>query len=207
MDKLVQQLKRRGVLKSGDVEQALRAVNRADFVPAELRESAYDDEPLPLGFGQTISQPYTVVFMLELLQVEHGQTIIDVGAGSGWQTALLAHLVGQSGQVHALEIVPALTQLAENNLKQYPELQKRVAFYKQSAAHLPDHLMKNGFDRLIAAAALSEATPLDWRTGLRPGGRLVYPRGRSIILEVKDENEQFSSQEFPGFVFVPFVEN
>ena len=87
-------LQRTGVLKSGKIFDAFGVIDRADFVPEELKSSAYADEALPIGEGQTISQPYTVAFMLSLLDPQPGERIMDVGAGSGWQTAILAYIVG-----------------------------------------------------------------------------------------------------------------
>lgn len=87
-----------GVLHTPVIIDSFRAVQREDFVPESLREAARNtNAPLPLGWGQTISQPWTVAFMLELLQPEPGQKVLDIGAGSGWQTSLLAHIVSGGG--------------------------------------------------------------------------------------------------------------
>src|SRR3989344_1328532 len=93
MKPLIDPLVLSGVLKSRGIIEAFQRVDRADFVPDEFRDSAYVDEPLPIGYGQTISQPWTVAFMLELLAPEGGESILDIGSGSGWQTALLAYIV------------------------------------------------------------------------------------------------------------------
>lgn len=98
MDEFIRELKRAGVLSSPHVEAAFRAIDRKDFVPPEYRDKAYADHPLPIGNGQTISQPYTVAFMLDLLDPRPGEKILDVGAGSGWQSTLLAHVVSQNDQ-------------------------------------------------------------------------------------------------------------
>src|SRR3989344_3253201 len=99
MDELIRELKTQGVLKSPNVEAAFRAIDRKDFVRPEYEEVAYANHPLPIGEGQTISQPYTVAFMLDLLDPKAGEKILDVGSGSGWTTALLAHIVSQSGEI------------------------------------------------------------------------------------------------------------
>ena len=200
MDDLILELKRKRVLESGSLETTLRRVDRADFVLSEDRDRAYEDIALPTLAGQTISQPYTVVFMLEKLAVESGQTVLDIGAGSGWQTAILAALVGESGRVHAYEVVPTLYEFGRENLAKYPDLLGRVEWHLASGR---SRLGKK-FDRLIVAAALATAPPPWWRGDLRDRGRLVYPRGYSIMVEEKSSG-QFHTAEFPGFVFVPFV--
>ena len=87
---------KQGVLKTPAIIEAFKKIDRADFVTPELKERAYINEPLPIGEGQTISQPYTVAFMLELLQPESGNKIFEIGFGSGWQTAILAEIVGKT---------------------------------------------------------------------------------------------------------------
>ncbi|GIW69951.1 MAG: hypothetical protein KatS3mg101_0698 [Patescibacteria group bacterium] len=102
---LVSKLKLQGVLRSPRIEAALVEVDRADFVRLEDKEYSYIDTAMSIGYGQTISQPYTVVFMLELLQAGDGHKVMDIGTGSGWQAALLSSLVGDSGKVHTIEII------------------------------------------------------------------------------------------------------
>ena len=88
-------------------------------MPAKYADLTYVNEPLPIGHGQTISQPLTVAFMLELLQPEEGNKILDIGSGSGWQSALLAEIVGEKGKVYAMEVVPELKEYGEKNVSKY----------------------------------------------------------------------------------------
>lgn len=113
---LVEHLKQRGVLKTPALVEAFRAVDRRSFVPEEFFFNAYEDHPLPIGHGQTISQPWTVAFMLERLQPQPGNRVLDIGSGSGWTTALLAHVVGAEGFVQGLELIDALVELGQQNL-------------------------------------------------------------------------------------------
>ena len=204
MQKLIKRLKGRGVLQSPDIIRALEDIDRVDFLPEELRDSAYEDTALPIGAGQTISQPYTVVFMLEQLQVRSGDVVLDVGFGSGWQTALLAHLVGPSGKIYAFEVVPELCELGKGNLEKYPNLAGRVRLLCMSAQS--GYAEVAPFDRIVAAAEVTQV-PGAWREQLVPGGRMVYPKGNALVLETKRADGTFAVKEFPGFVFVPFVED
>ena len=207
MDELIKLLRAKSVLKSVGISRALERVDRKDFVPAAFIRQAYLDVPLPIGEAQTISQPYTVVYMLELLQAKRGEHIVDVGYGSGWQTALLAECVGNAGTVYAIELVPEQCDFGKRNVEKYPHLVQRVLFYCQNAAPgLPEVAETiGGFDGIIAAAEV-EDVPQAWRSQLRTGGRLVYPRAESVFRELKKGDGTFEVEEHPGFAFVPFVE-
>ncbi|OGZ45709.1 MAG: hypothetical protein A3C84_04540 [Candidatus Ryanbacteria bacterium RIFCSPHIGHO2_02_FULL_48_12] len=206
MDELVRELERKGVLKSKRIVDALLAVDRVDFVPGHMRDLVYADEALPIGYGQTISQPYTVVFMLELLGVRAGDIVFEVGYGSGWQTVLLAHIVGSGGHIYACEIVPELCKFGEDNIAKHASLASRVSLYCQDAsAGLPKEAKnRGGFDRIVAAASATQV-PKAWRDQLKGGGVMVYPSHESLWRETKRAGGDFAVEEFPGFAFVPFV--
>src|SRR3989344_867492 len=108
LEGLIQELLSGGYLKTPRIIDAFRLIDRADFVLPEYKDEACGNYPLPIGEGQTISQPLTVAFMLELLNPQPGEKILDIGAGSGWQTALLAEIVGPKGQIVAIERIPKL---------------------------------------------------------------------------------------------------
>ena len=204
MDKLVDSLIKKGILKTPKVIKAFRRIDRKDFVLEKLSSFAYADEALPIGGGQTISQPYTVAFMLELLRPQVGNQILDIGSGSMWQSALLAEIVG-AGRVYAIEINPVVFGIGQGNISKYPKLQKNInAFCQNANIGLPEIAQNiSGFDRIIAAAEV-EAVSEAWRQQLKINGRLVYPKSRSIFLEIKKSENEFELSEFPGFVFVPF---
>ncbi len=207
LNQLIKSLQARGVLRSSDIRKALKKIDRKKFVSDEQAAFAYDDIPLQIGQGQTISQPYTVVFMLELLKPKRGEQIVDIGSGSGWQTGLLAEIVGPHGKIYAIEIIPWLCDLGKRHIAHFPELQERIEFYCRDAAPgLPEIAAKiGGFDAIIAAAEVREA-PRAWRAQLKPGGRMVYPKSASLFLEIKNKDGTFSAHHYPGFSFVPFVE-
>lgn len=201
---LIHMLREDGVLNTSTVMSAFEAIDRADFVPAELRAEAYENIPLPIGYEQTISQPWTVAFMLELLQAKPGQNILDVGSGSGWQTALLAQIVGSKGHVTALEVVPELCQKSLAALNRYEFIKEgRVEVHCQDAH---DGFMANApYDRIIGAAMLDEL-PSVWVEQLASGGVMVAPLSGSLWRWQKDEGGRISAEEFPGFAFVPFIQ-
>lgn len=206
MEKLISQLIRDGYLKSSGIIDAFREIRRADFVPAEIvREQGEDfvneyNAPLPIGFDQTISQPLTVAFMLELLQPEEGHNVLDVGSGSGWQTALLCQIVGDKGFVNAIEFIPKLKKFGENNIKKY-----NFNNVKFTCGDGSKGLVEQApFDRIIAAAS-GKKIPRAWKEQLKIGGRLVAPVENSIWLLVKKSARKFEEKEYPGFAFVPLI--
>lgn len=204
--RLVSELVTNGVLKSKSIEQALRAVDRMDFIPEGLSTLAYEDEALPIGYGQTISQPYTVVFMLELLELKEGQRVMDVGYGSGWQTALLSYLVGKQGSVYAFEIIEELCKFGKNNIEKYPALAGKISLFCKSADTELTDCGIGSLDRIIVAADIKRV-PQSWRDKLVTGGIMVYPHEGSIYKEIKNPDGAFTKSEFSSFVFVPFVQD
>lgn len=197
-------------MNTADLANAFQHIARADFVPARWRGQAAIDAPLPIGWGQTISQPSTVAFMLELLQPQSGDRALDIGSGSGWVTVLLAYLVGETGHVVALEIIPELCERGRANVAKYNFLAKGIVeIYCQDAVHgFPD---RAPYDKIIAAASLSQgygwqaSVPKSWTDQLKVGGRMVVPIESSIWLLVKKSANEFAETEYPGFAFVPFV--
>ncbi len=180
------------------IEQAFREIDRADFVLSEYREMAYQDTALPIGHGATISQPTTVLFMLNQLQPSRSEKILDVGSGSGWTTALLAKIVGDSGEVIGTEIVPELVKFGNKNLKKYNFKNakiilagKRLGLSRQAP-----------FDRILVSAAAAKL-PDELPKQLTVGGRIIIPVQGSIWKIDRISKNKFDEQEFPGFLFVP----
>ncbi|MDB5170667.1 MAG: Protein-L-isoaspartate (D-aspartate) O-methyltransferase [Candidatus Saccharibacteria bacterium] len=182
------------------VEQAFAIINRQDFIPEDLREQASLDMPLPIGFGQTNSQPSTVQSMLEWLDPQPGQKVLDVGSGSGWTTALLATIVGPEGRVFAVEKVPELVQIGKDNCEAAGV--RNVQFFHASDEH---GLSKYApYDRILVSAAaqtLSKAL----LSQLRVNGKLVVPVQNDILEITKLTDHDYEVVTHPGYVFVPLV--
>jgi len=193
------QIKARGI-KDKRVLQAMKSVPRHLFLPAEARKYAYGDSPIRIGSGQTISQPYIVALMTELLEVHDDHRVLDVGTGSGYQAAILAEL---AAEVHSIERHTALAERAEETLKNLG--------YDQVHVHIGDgtkgYLSASPYDRIIVAASAPKV-PGPLLNQLADGGRLVLPVGSrfSQHLEIWDrEGEDFRKSSSIPVVFVPLI--
>ncbi len=183
---------------SENIIGAFERVDRKEFVPEKFVEQAYWDEPLPIGAGQTISQPFTVAFMLSLLGVEDGQKILEVGSGSGYVLALLAEL-NKGGKIIGIERVGELVEKSLEVLSKWENVEVvRRDGSKGLSSEMP-------FDRILVSAA-SREIPQNLVHQLRVGGILVAPVRNSIV-RVRKETSENKIEEFPGFSFVPLVED
>lgn len=199
MEELVRQLQEDGILHSQNIIEAFLAVDRKDFIPTESHSVAHEDQPVHIGYQQTISQPSTVAFMLELLDVQRGQHVLDIGSGSGWTTALLAHLVGPEGSVVGLERIQELVTFGTENL----------AKYHFEHAHIERTGMELGkpssepFDRILISAA-ARAFPDELLSQVKEGGVIVLPV-RNAIWRVMRIEHQPIIEKHEGYVFVPLI--
>lgn len=182
---------------------ALADVPRARFLPEDVRDRAALDQPLPIGHGATNSQPWTVQFMLELLRVPEGATVLDVGSGSGWTTALLAELVGPKGSVLGVELVPELADFGRANLA---GLNLPWARIEQAARGQLGAPASAPFDRILVSADAREI-PEDLERQLAVGGRLVVPAS-GVMWIVDRDHEGWHREPVTGyrFAFVPLVQ-
>jgi protein-L-isoaspartate(D-aspartate) O-methyltransferase len=194
-------IKGRGV-QDPDVLRAMRSVQRHQFVPDEYREMAYADRPLPIGYGQTISQPYIVAWMTELLELAPGARVLEIGTGSGYQAAVLAEL--PEVDVYTIEIVP---QLAEQARQRLTRLGYTGIDAKQDDGYYgwPEHAP---FDAVIVTAA-PDHLPQPLVEQLAEGGRLVIPIGppgsyQSLWQFVKAD-DGLQARNLGGVAFVPFT--
>lgn len=178
--------------------KAFEKVDRKDFVLPQDRERTYEDYPLSIGYEATISQPTTVAFTLEKLQPQKGDRILEIGTGSGYQTALLARLVGKDGTVYSVEYIPQLKDFAQFNLSKYNFKNIRL-FVGDGKIGLADYAP---FDRIVSSAS-GDRVPDEWKSQLKVGGIIVVPVGDTLAVLNKISKKKFKEEAYSGFLFVP----
>jgi protein-L-isoaspartate(D-aspartate) O-methyltransferase len=189
-------------IRNPDVLKAMRATPRHLFVPPALRMQAYADHPLPIGHGQTISQPYIVALMTELLEPDKSHKVLEIGTGSGYQAAVLASLVRH---VYSIEIVPELARSASDTLK-------HLGYANVTVRHGDGYLgwpEEAPFDRIVVTAAPPEL-PKALVDQLKPGGRIVAPVGRTVwtqdlVVVEKGRDGKLKERSVIPVRFVPMV--
>lgn len=180
-----------------EIIKAFEKVKREDFIPKILKYYAYEDTALPLEKGATISQPYTIAFMLNLLELKPNQKILEIGSGSGYVLALISE-ISKNSQIYGIEIISSLAKKSKQNLKNY----KNIKIYnKDGYSGLPE---KAPFDRILISAAANEI-PSHLYPQLKDKGILVTPV-RNSIFQIKKQKSRIEKKEFPGFVFVPLID-
>ncbi len=192
-DDFINYLQSKGVALNPRVAAAFRAIDRADFMVSGDPEV---DIPYPIGANQTISQPFVVAFMLDKLDLRPGMSILDVGSGSGWTTALLAHITGEEGCVVGVELVDELVDFGRNNLEKYEFEQASIIKAQEGVYGAPG---KGPFDRILVSASANEEAVRSLLKQLKPDeGILVIPLNGRIDKIAKEHRESWS-----GFEFVP----
>jgi len=206
---LIENLIQEGWLKTPRIIKAFKKIKRVDFLLEDLKDLAELNEALPISYGQTISQPLVVAFMLEQLQPQPGDKILDIGSGSGWTTALLAEIVGRStkggypGKVIAIDIIPELVEFGKKNVAKYNFIEKGIVEFI-CADGSKGYKKAAPFDKILASAS-AEKLPQAWKEQSTIGGRIVTPIGSSIWLFIKKSETNFEEIEYPGFAFVPLI--
>jgi protein-L-isoaspartate(D-aspartate) O-methyltransferase len=194
------QIRRRGVTDQ-DVLEAMERVPRHEFVPDELQAQAYADRPLPIGYGQTISQPYIVALMTELLKLKSTDRVLEIGTGSGYQAAILAEVVAE---VYTIEIIEGLASESSERLERlgYTNVHTLHADgYYGWEEHAP-------FDAIIVTAA-PDHIPQPLVQQLKDGAKLVIPvgppGGYQTLWQVTKAGDEYTKRNITGVLFVPFT--
>lgn len=185
-----------------DVMRALGTVERHEFVPARQRPFAYENRPLPIGHGQTISQPYIVAMMTDLIEPGHDDIVLEIGTGSGYQAAILAKLVQH---VYSIEIIKPLADEATARLARLGYINVTTKLgdgYYGWEEHAP-------FDAIVVTAASSHIPPSLVRQ-LRPGGRMIIPVGgqfmtQQLLLLEKTKDDEIITRQIAPVLFVPLT--
>jgi protein-L-isoaspartate(D-aspartate) O-methyltransferase len=198
---LIESLIKDGWLKSPEIIEAFKNIKREDFVIQ--KELADYNTALPIGYGQTISQPLVVSFMVEKLKPQQGDKILDIGSGSGWTTAILAYLVGNKGRIIALEIIPELKKFGEKNVSKYNFINKGIAEFILGDGS-QGYKEESPYDRILCSAE-ARYLPQALKEQLKVGGTVVIPIGASIFIFEKITENKFEEKSYPGFAFVPLI--
>ncbi len=203
MSKLVNRLIRNGYLKTDSIIDAFSEIRRIEFVPREMELQAEADIALPIGCGQTISQPLTVATMFELLDPQKKQKILDVGSGSGWTTALLSFIVGREGRVISIERKGELAEMAKRNVNKFGYIKKGIASIIEGDGS--KGLAKEApYDRILVSAEVEEI-PNELKKQLKKGGKMVVPVKNVLTYLEKRDEDDFYEEKYPGFSFVPLI--
>jgi len=183
------------------VIQAMAKVPRELFIPEPYRSNAYEDTPLPIGYGQTISAPHMVAIMCHLLDLQADMKILEVGGGSGYHAAVMAQLIGPHGHIYSVERIPKLVAQARENLRQAGVFNVSM-IESDGSSGLPENAP---FDR-ISVAATAPRIPEPLKRQLKIGGKMVIPVGTAFQeLVMVTRKNGFSIEEKMGVAFVPLI--
>lgn len=199
---LVERLVSSGYLGKPDVVDAMLRVPRHRFVPESKQGSAYVDSPLSIGHGQTISAPHMVAMMTEHLDVKPDHRVLEIGAGSGYQAAILAELLGE-GVLYTVERIPELAEGAERVLQELGYSNVHVIVDEGTQGYREEA----PYDRIIVTAAAPKI-PQPLLEQMKPGGKLLIPVGSRVLQElmlIERGEKGFKKKNLGGCVFVPLI--
>jgi len=204
--KMVDRLLENGYIKTDKVRKAMEAVPREEFIPKSNRSYAYLDQPLPIGNGQTISAPHMVAMICEILELEEGLKILEIGAGFGYNAAVVAHIIGKKGHLYSIERINALADIAKDNLKR-TGLGDNITIivgdgtkgYKKEAP----------YDRIYGTAS-APSIPKPLKKQLKLGGIMLIPVGeqhyfQDLVYIKRESEDKFERKNLGGVAFVPMI--
>ena len=200
MDKkrLIEKLREKGIKE--EILKAIEKIDREDFVLERNLDEAYEDHPLSIGYGQTISQPYTVAFMLQELELKKGDKVLEIGTGSGWNAALISNIIGEKGKIYTVEIVDELAGKAKEKLKNYKNI---IVFNGDASRGFVEYAP---YDKIILTAAPPKNAE-EFKEQLTDGGILLAPVGQYTqkLIKLTRNGNKFIEIERGDFIFVPLV--
>ena len=200
--RLVERLKRYGYIRSKEVEDAMLSIRREDFVPPDVRRYAYDDTPLEIGFGQTISAPHMVAMMCEELELKKGLKILEIGAGSGYHAAVISKIIGEEGKVYSIERIAELAEFARKNLEK-AGIKNVEVIEGDGSLGLPEYAP---YDRILVTCSAPDI-PEPLIEQLKEGGIILIPVGRtfSVLIKGIKKGKRLEKKEICGCAFVPLI--
>ncbi|ADP77006.1 protein-L-isoaspartate O-methyltransferase [Methanothermus fervidus DSM 2088] len=205
-ERLIRELVEMGYIKSEAVRKAMEKVPREEFLPPDQRRYAYLDQPLPIGEGQTVSAPHMVAMICEVLDLKKGMKVLEIGAGCGYNAAVVAEIVGKEGHVYSIERIKSLYNMAKNNLKRLGYDDRVTVIFGDGTLGYPDAAP---YDRIYVTASAPQIPP-PLKKQLKVGGKLLIPVGSSrfyqnLILVEKIKENKYETHNLGGVAFVPLI--
>lgn len=198
---LVKHWKYSGLIKNKKLLSAFKKIKRENFVLPEHKETAYDDIALPLGYGSTISQPSTIIAMLEALDLKEGLKVLEIGTGSGYTAAIISKIIGKKGEIFSIDIIPQITEMAKNNLAK-EKIKNIMLFCHDGSKGLKKYAP---YDRILVNAASAEM-PKELLKQLKVKGIMVAPLGKEYsqkMIKFTKERNKIKEEYLGEFIFVP----
>ena len=197
-EELIKKLEDDGIKE--EILKAIEKIDRKDFVLEKNLDEAYENYPLSIGYGQTISQPYTVAFMLQELELKKGDKVLEVGTGSGWNAALISYIIGEKGKIYSVEIVEELAKKVKEKLGNYKNI---IVLNTDASYGLPEYAP---YDKIILTAAPKKIAK-EFKEQLTDGGILLAPVGEYTqkLIKLVKKGDEFTETEKGDFIFVPLV--
>jgi len=190
-----------GIIKDKKILEAFKKIPREKFIKKEQGEEAYGDYPLPIGGGQTISQPTTVMLMTQALELKPGDKVLEVGTGSGYQAAIISRIIGKSGKLVSTEIVPELAESARQNIEKIGLKNVEIVHHDGSKGYINE----SPYDKIIVTAACPRI-PKPLVSQLRENGIIVAPVGslnEQVMVKARKKGSRLIEENLGDFMFVP----
>lgn len=203
---MVERLSESGYIKTEKVRIAMEAVPREEFIPASNRPYAYVDQPLPIGEGQTISAPHMVAMICEMLELEEGMNILEIGTGFGYNAAVVAQIIGKKGHLYSIERINSLADTARDNLS-------RTGFEENITVIVGDgtkgYSEEAPFDRIYGTAS-APSVPEPLKEQLKIGGIMLIPVGeqnyfQDLVYIKRKSDDEYERKNIGGVAFVPMI--